>query len=223
MNYAFLHHRGGNSELLLLFLGWSMDEHAVAHLASGGLDVLALWDYTAPDIAFLSETVGYRKIHLAAWSLGVFTAAQLLAGHDIDFATATAFNGTLRPVDTAFGIAPEIFRGTAEHWGEERARSRFFQRVAGGRAELGEFPLPCRTPASQQEELFALERSARESIPPNCFRLAVVGERDRIFPPEAQKAFWESAHTPVLSLDLPHYPFATFHSFREVTDLGEHR
>ena len=196
MNYAFLH-RGGNSELLLLFLGWSMDEHAVAHLASGGLDVLALWDYTAPDTAFLSETVGYRKLHLAAWSLGVFAAAKLLAGRDIDFAGSTAFNGTLRPVDADFGIAPEIFLGTAEHWGEERARSRFYQRVAGGRAEL--------------------------SIPPNCFRLAVVGERDRIFPPEAQKAFWESAHTPVLSLDLPHYPFAAFHSFREVTDLGEHR
>ena len=65
MNYAFLH-RGGNSELLLLFLGWSMDEHAVAHLASGGLDVLALWDYTAPDIAFLSETVGYLSlIHIS--------------------------------------------------------------------------------------------------------------------------------------------------------------
>ena len=222
MNYAFLH-RGGNSELLLLFLGWSMDEHAVAHLASGGLDVLALWDYTAPDTAFLSETVGYRKLHLAAWSLGVFAAAKLLAGRDIDFAGSTAFNGTLRPVDADFGIAPEIFLGTAEHWGEERARSRFYQRVAGGRAELETFPLPCRTPASQQEELFALERSARKSIPPNCFRLAVVGERDRIFPPEAQKAFWESAHTPVLSLDLPHYPFAAFHSFREVTDLGEHR
>lgn len=222
MNYAFLH-RGGNSELLLLFLGWSMDEHAVAHLASGGLDVLALWDYTAPDTAFLSETVGYRKIHLAAWSLGVFAAAKLLAGRDIDFAGSTAFNGTLRPVDADFGIAPEIFLGTAEHWGEERARSRFYQRVAGGRAELETFPLPCRTPASQQEELFALERSARESVPANCFQLAVVGGRDRIFPPEAQKAFWESMQIPVLPLDLPHYPFADFHSFREVTDLGEHR
>ena len=222
MNYAFLH-RGGNSELLLLFLGWSMDEHAVAHFASGGLDVLALWDYTAPDIAFLSETVGYRKIHLAAWSLGVFTAAQLLAGHDIDFATATAFKRHTAPGGYRVRIAPEIFRGTAEHWGEERARSRFFQRVAGGRAELGEFPLPRRTPESQQRELLALERSARESVPANCFQLAVVGGRDRIFPPEAQKAFWESMQIPVLPLDLPHYPFADFHSFREVTDLGEHR
>lgn len=221
MNHTFLH-REGNSELLLLFLGWSMDEHAVAHLASGGLDVLALWDYTVLD-PVPAVTAGYRKIHLAAWSLGVFAAAKLAAVHDIDFATATAFNGTLRPVDAAFGIAPEIFRGTAEHWSEERARSRFFQRVAGGRAELESFPLPRRTPASQQQELFALERSARESVPANCFRLAAVGERDRIFPPEAQKAFWKSVSTPVLSLDLPHYPFAAFHSFREVTDLGEHR
>lgn len=222
MNSAFLHH-AGNTELLLFFHGWSMDEHAVAPLASGGLDVLLLWDYTTLDTAFLSETAGYRKIHLAAWSLGVFAAAKLLAGRDIEFAGATAFNGTLRPVDAAFGIAPEIFRGTAEQWGGERARSRFFQRVAGGRSELESLPLPRRSAESQQAELFALERSAAEGVPENCFRLAVVGERDRIFPPEAQKAFWKSVHTPVLPLDLPHYPFGEFHSFREVTDLGEHR
>ncbi|WP_295810964.1 pimeloyl-ACP methyl esterase BioG family protein [uncultured Victivallis sp.] len=222
MKQSFLY-RGESSELLLFFNGWSMDERAVAHLASGGLDVLALWDYTEPDTAFFAELSRYRKIHLAAWSLGVFTAAKLLAGHAIEFASATAFNGTLRPVDAAFGIAPEIFRGTAEHWGEERARSRFFQRVAGGRAELEAFPLPCRTPEEQQRELFALEQAAQGALPVNCFRLAVVGTRDRIFPPEAQTAFWQSVQTPILSLDLPHYPFAEFHSFREVTDLGEHR
>ena len=145
-------YRGESSELLLFFNGWSMDERAVAHLASGGLDVQPLWDSTAPDTAFFAELSRYRKIHLAAWSLGVFTAAQLLAGPAIEFASATAFNGTLRPVDAAFGIAPEIFRGTAEHWGEERARSRFFQRVAGGRAELEAVPLRCRTPEEQLRE-----------------------------------------------------------------------
>lgn len=214
-------HRAENGKLLLFFNGWSMDDTLFEGWENPGFNVMTVHDYTAPEA--LPDLSPYTELHLAAWSLGVFAAAKLLAGRDIDFAGSTAFNGTLRPVDADFGIAPEIFLGTAEHWGEERARSRFYQRVAGGRAELETFPLPCRTPASQQEELFALERSARESIPPNCFRLAVVGERDRIFPPEAQKAFWESAHTPVLSLDLPHYPFAAFHSFREVTDLGEHR
>ena len=89
MKQSFLY-RGESSELLLFFNGWSMDERAVAHLASGGLDVLALWDYTEPDTAFFAERSRYRKIHLAAWALGVFTAAKLLAGHAIEFASATA-------------------------------------------------------------------------------------------------------------------------------------
>ena len=119
MKQSFLY-RGESSELLLFFNGWSMDERAVAHLASGGLDVLALWDYTEPDTAFFAELSRYRKIHLAAWSLGVFTAAKLLAGHAIEFASATAFNGTLRPVARRRSSS-----GSSSRWNKpRRERSR---------------------------------------------------------------------------------------------------
>ncbi|UKI31122.1 MAG: hypothetical protein L6W00_25315 [Lentisphaeria bacterium] len=221
MNYAFLH-RGGNSELLLLFLGWSMDEHAVAHLASGGLDVLALWDYTAPDIAFLSKRSDTGK---SIWPPGR-SACSLRRNCWRDTISislpqprSTARSARWTPTSASRRRSSSALPNTGGGAGAKPLLSAGRRRAR----RTGDVSLPCRTPASQQEELFALERSARESIPPNCFRLAVVGERDRIFPPEAQKAFWESAHTPVLSLDLPHYPFAAFHSFREVTDLGEHR
>ena len=116
-------------ELLLFFNGWGMDEKPFKHLeTSKDLDVLMVYDYTNLDNAhdLCNDFADYKSVHLVAWSLGVFVAAKVLAG--IKFASTKAINGTLMPIDENEGIAPIIFQGTIDSWGEV-ARIKFNRRM----------------------------------------------------------------------------------------------
>ena len=217
-------HRAGGDAAIVFFNGWSRDAPDVAGLSADGFDVWEVHDYTSLDCD-LSEVVAAssRRI-LVAWSLGVWAAAKFLMESGIRFDDAVAINGTLRPIDAECGIAPGIFRGTIEHWGEERARERFLLRMAGGRAEFARLPEVRRSPESQQAELAALEQmivSAPAVVSP--FRRAVIGAADRIFPAAAQRNFWRTTGTEIAELPLPHYPFSGLSGWREVTELGRNR
>ena len=204
MNAAF--NRQNHTPVLELFYnGWSMDDR-VAHALAGADDLLAVWDYTSFDLDLLPLLAGYREIRLTAWSLGVWSAAKY---------------GTLQPVSAEYGIAPDIFAGTAANWLEERARERFNLRLAGGRAELAAFPGSGRSAESQQNELNSLLHNIMESlIPTNLFRLAVIGSRDRIFSPAAQRAAWQMTESRIVEIDSPHYPFALYPEVAELGKLG---
>lgn len=221
MKTTFLH-QTGEDRLLVFFNGWSRDAHSAPRLDAGGFDVLEVSDYTTPDSDLKEKLRPYSRIHLAAWSLGVWAAARAFRELPVRLESALAINGTLRPVDAAFGIAPDIFAGTIENWDDESARSRFLRRMAGSAAELTALPVPDRTPESQKNELAALQEAIlAESSLPALFTRAVIGSRDRIFPASAQKAFWEAEGVPFAELDLPHYPFAGLSAWPEVTDLGK--
>lgn len=206
--------------LELFFNGWSMDDH-VAHALAGTNDLLAVWDYTGFDIDLLPLLAGYREIRLTAWSLGVWSAAKYFEDKAVVFSDAIAVNGTLQPVSAEYGIAPEIFAGTAANWLDERARERFNLRLAGGRTELAAFPRSGRSAESQQNELNSLLHNIMDSpIPANLFRLAVIGSRDRIFPPAAQRAAWRMTGSRIAEIDSPHYPFALYPEVAELEKLG---
>ncbi len=206
MKHRFLH-RNNSSKCLVFFNGWGMDDNLFAGWEPGGFDVLTVCDYTT--LEPLPDLAGYKELHLAAWSLGVWAAARVAKG---DFITATAFNGTLRPVDAKFGIAPEIFAGTIANWNEERARERFFARVGK------DWNRPARSWESQQAELAAIETAAADPVPANPFKLALIGTRDRIIPPESQRRFWQGVKTE--EVDAPHYPFEHIASFAEIVEIG---
>lgn len=216
MKIEWLHRTGNGKKLLLFFNGWSMDNSLFEGWLEPGFDVMTVCDYTSPEP--LPDFGSYGELHLAAWSLGVRVAAELLRNAPYRFETATAFNGTLRPIDAEFGIDPAIFAGTAANWGNERARERFYRRLAGN----AEFRLPRRTPESQQTELVSLQKHIESSpVPPNPFRSAWIGGRDRIIPAAAQRKFWESASVSVTEEpEAPHFPFGTIHSFEELIDAG---
>ena len=219
MNAAFI--RQNHTPVLeLLFNGWSMDDR-VAHALAGADDLLAVWDYTCFDLDLLPLLAGYREIRLTAWSLGVWSAAKYFENKEVAFADAVAVNGTLQPVSAEYGITPDIFAGTAANWLEERARERFNLRLAGGRAELAAFPGSGRSAESQQNELNSLLHNIMESlIPTNLFRLAVIGSRDRIFSPAAQRAAWQMTESRIVEIDSPHYPFALYPEVAELGKLG---
>ncbi|MPN65037.1 hypothetical protein SDC9_212816 [bioreactor metagenome] len=116
-----------------------------------------------------------------------------------------------------------MFAGTVANWGDERARDRFFRRLAGS----AEFRRPERSWESQRAELAALETrySAASPVPPNPFRSAWIGGRDRIIPAESQRRFWRARPETAVTEhpDAPHLPFAIIRSFREVADAGRNR
>ncbi len=221
MKTTFLHKTGAD-RLLVFFNGWSRDAQSAPRLDAGGFDVLEVSDYTTLDGDVWEKVRPYSRIHLAAWSLGVWAAARVFHDLPVRLESALAINGTLRPIDAAFGIAPDIFAGTITHWDDEAARARFLRRMAGSAAELEALPVPDRTPENQKNELAALQEAvAALPQPPNLYTRAVIGSRDRIFPAPAQKAFWEAERIPFAERDLPHYPFAGLSAWPEVIDLGK--
>ena len=60
----------------------------------------------------------------------------------------------------------------------------------------------------------------KSPIPANLFRLAVIGSRDRIFSPAAQRAAWQMTESRIVEIDSPHYPFALYPEVAELGKLG---
>ena len=93
--------------LLLFFAGWSASPESFTGLkAENGTDIMLCYDYR--DMTFHEDLSSYKEIHLIAWSMGVRMAELALAGK-YALTTATAVNGTPRPIDDNFGI-PENTR-----------------------------------------------------------------------------------------------------------------
>ena len=220
MKTVFLQQGGG--ELLIFFNGWSRDASDVSGL-SAPFSVLEVHDYTDLDPAELLDRIRpYPRLHLAAWSLGVWAAASVFEPLDIHFESTLALNGTLYPVHPEYGIAPEIFDGTISNWSEPAARERFLRRMAGSGAAAQLLPKPDRTPEDQQAELAAIRKAASERKPPrNLYQCAVIGLRDRIIPAQAQQNYWtREPQTDVRTVDLPHYPLSGLTRWEEVFRLG---
>lgn len=185
--------------LLLVFdgFGGSALRGGAAPLPEDDFTVWSVYDYRSEDFP-LEELKAFREIHLAAWSLGVWQAARVLRG--VKLASAIALNGTLRPIDSEYGIAPEIFAATRDNW-SEAARLKFNRRIA----LPAEFASP-RPVTEEREELQKLfDRISGVEMPENIYKLAVIGTGDRIFPPENQRAFWRTTAAGIIELDAPHF------------------
>ncbi len=201
-------------ELLLFFNGWAMDEKPFKQLTvNNELDVLMVYDYTV--LEALEDFSDYKAVHLAAWSLGVFAAAKVLAG--VKFASTLAINGTLKPIDEEEGIAPAIFQGTMDSW-SEAGRMKFNRRMCGvkyGRQFKANFP--ARSVDEQKAELIALqEQIVNNPAPENIFQQAIIGLGDKIFTRRAQEKHWQNARIPMRIIDEPHYFFPALKSWNDI-------
>ena len=75
MKYKWLN-RKNNSNLIIFFNGWGMDECVVKHLQPEDYDILMFYDYNTLDTDINFElTDHYSKKYLIAWSMGVMTAS----------------------------------------------------------------------------------------------------------------------------------------------------
>jgi len=202
--------RVGNRVLLIFFNGWGMDANVFAHLDATDVDVLMLYDYTDPTLPELAGGLEYPEIHLAAWSLGVYAAA--FSALKLPIKSATAFNGTILPIDAVEGIDPVAFAATLNNWNEV-GQKKFYRRIRGGSA----FNEPQRPLEEQRAELMAVSERAVQTVEPSLhFTRAFAGANDRIFALAAQRACWEKRNVPLIVLPEPHYLFGRYKFWKEL-------
>lgn len=185
-------HRTGQPRLLLFFAGWGADEHLFPYNPPAGYDFLLCYDYTDEQFDY-SLLEPYREIRLLGWSLGVWTAARILAGHTDRLKECVALNGTQQPIDAACGIPPAIFEGTLTHFSEQTLH-KFRRRMCGTAEGLQAFMSHCpqRPSESLHAELAALYHRILSHPEAATFpwTRALIGERDLIFPTANQKEAW---------------------------------
>lgn len=216
--------RKGYGNLLIFFNGWGMDGGIADYLQSNispgfEYDVLHCYNYrsTVLPADVLEAVAGYDQKTLVAWSLGVWAARQAgLEGVD----RALAVNGTMTPVNREEGIHPHIFQATLDNYDEEN-RTRFMRRMCGNSAFFEAFldVAPLRTADDQKDELASiLQNVMQERINSSqswSYTHALIGDRDTIFPPKAQKLAWRGVKCKQVS-GMPHFPFFKFGNWQEL-------
>ena len=141
--------------LILCLAGWSTSPELFRHLeVPEQTDLWIAYDYRT--LAFEETFTPYKEVHLVAWSLGVWVATRLWAGHR-SFTTATALNGTPFPMHDTLGIPTAIFEGTLHQISEEGMR-RFNRRMCGDKETFNRYselsPRPLEEIKEELESLY---------------------------------------------------------------------
>lgn len=191
----------------LWFLGWGFDDGVAKHIETAG-DTILLWDYT--DLNHNLRLDRWGRIEVVAWSMGVWAAERLIADGAIPLPSrATAICGTPMPCDAAMGIGCKAVEMTADNWGETN-RAKFARKMALSAEQAATIAplLARRTAADQQAELRSIAEAQKGDPPTHMtWDEAIVGLRDRIFPPAAQRLWWDAHAKSVREMDIPHWPF----------------
>ncbi len=202
MEYRWLN-RKNNNELIIFFNGWGMDESVVSHLDCGNYDVLMFYDYNFLNTDFdFQQLNGYSKKHLVAWSMGVMTATLF----DINLDSATAINGTLKPIDNQFGIPERIYdltiKGFNQKGAERFIRNMFDKEVVTINTR--------RNLDNQKSELVVLKTYSANSD--FQYSKVFISDNDKIIPTKNQCAYWNM----VPNLSSGHCPFFLFNKWEDV-------
>lgn len=201
--------QGSGRRLTVFFLGWGTDANALGGFDPEADDLLAVYDYTTLSADGLARAMaGYPSVRVAAWSMGVAAADELMPLTGADVEAAVAIGGTATPIDARLGIDPVMVEGTCRGWCDA-TRRKFDMRMAGGRAALAAAQrlMSVRSTADAQAELAAI--IARRHTPSGFgWTRAIVGGADAIFAPANQLRSWQLASVPVRIVDaMPHLPF----------------
>ncbi len=200
MKYKWLNKKE-NQELIVFFNGWGLDETVVKHLDPEEYDVLMFYDYNSLETDFdFNEISGYRK-HLIAWSMGVMTASLF----PNDYLTLTAINGTLRPIDTDFGINPKIYDLTIKGF-NKNGIEKFIKNMFDSPVNI----TISRDIENQQSELTALK--TYKANPNFKYTKIIISSNDKIIPTSAQERYWRQKS----NIKSGHCPFFIFKKWSEL-------
>ena len=215
MQSAWLHHHH-HRDCILFFSGWGMDPHPFLSLPNGDCDLYMLYDYRQLRPVSLEQFAGYARLHLVAWSMGVWVAAHLLADQADSFVSRTAIGGTLTPVDKQCGLPPESFAAMVDNFSEETLAS-FYRAMFDSKEQLDLFLAnrPLREMADLRDEMVAFRNWSSQYGPGrDIFTQKIITSRDRIFPGRNQMRAWGKGNGEVRN--WPHFPFTLLTSWREL-------
>ena len=216
MKYKWLN-KQNNNKLIIFFNGLGMDEGVVKHLDCENYDVVMFYDYNTVETDFVLDK--YKEKYLVAWSMGVmiatnfFTPSSALrapspAGGE-GYNKATAINGTLKPIDSEYGIHPKIYDLTIKGFNSEKFISNMFDT----REKLTPHPIPLlkeRESKDQKSELIAIKNySANEDFK---YTRIIISDNDKIIPTKSQCKFWRQE----ANLHAGHCPFLGFKKWSEL-------
>ena len=206
MRYKWLNNKK-NSKLIIFFNGWGMDECVVKHLDPENYDILMFYDYNSLHTDFNFELLNdYKERNLIAWSMGVMVGGKFLIDQSLcPYLQAVAINGTLKPIDTNFGIHPKIYDLTIKGF-NEKGREKFINSMFEEKVEL-----QCQRDINEQHsELIALKNyTADERFK---YNKVLISENDKIIPTKSQIKFWGIE----ANLKGGHCPFFNFTKWSEL-------
>ncbi len=211
--------RNHNSECIIFFNGWGMDQNAIKNLQSGNIDICMFSNYGKFDTIINAE-FNYKKIHLVAWSLGVCFAHKILSYSDINIATSIAINGTPFPMHNDYGISNNIFEKTLSNW-DERNKKKFNIRMLGGmnNYKLASELMSQRSINDQQTELqFFYDHIEEFGFGKFNWDFALIGDNDLIIPSLNQINYW-NGRTKVISKSWAHFPFLEIESWKRILEI----
>ena len=153
--------------------------------------------------------------------MGVRMAELALAGK-YALTTATAVNGTPRPIDDNFGIPENIFRGTLDNLTAEGMK-RFNRRMCGSRIYSHNtrnfLPARWKRLKTRLQHIYNLcngqSMTNADDTTSIQWTRAIISSDDHIFPAANQRNYW-NGRCPVTEITAPHYPFYLWKQWNEL-------
>ncbi len=209
-----------NSEVILFFAGWGMDENPFKHIKSLRYDVIIVYNYSEIVNSNCQDKFNeinnkYDVLHIIAWSMGVSGAATIFSELNIStekVKTCTAINGTLHHIDSNFGIPEIVYDKTIENL--PQGLPKFNLRMCGSKVALENYnTAPSKRDLQEiKNELIAIKTNLKyyNRLPWNK---VIIGNKDNIIPTTNQISFWsyyKETHNNELiinEIDTAHYLF----------------
>jgi biotin synthesis protein BioG len=215
MQSAWLH-QNKHQECILFLAGWGMDPEPFRFLPVGDCDLCMIFDYRQLRSISLEPFAGYERLHLIAWSMGVWVAAHLLAEQAAAFASSTAIGGTLTPIDKLRGIPPENYAAMVDTF-DQATLDSFYRNMFDDEEQLARFLAnkPQRDLHSLHDEMKAFRASVLQYGPgSDIFTHKIITSRDRIFSGRNQLRAWGKDSGTVRN--WPHFPFSLLAGWRDL-------
>lgn len=203
MKYKWLN-KNNNKDLIVFFNGWGMDASVVKHLEVDLYDIIMFYDYNNLETDFSFKSLDkYLNKYLVAWSMGVMVATLF----DVNVNSATAINGTLKPIDNEFGIPNRIYDLTIRGFSPQGAEKFIKNMFSSGEVILPEIN---RDFENQKSELSALKNY--QSNLDFKYTRVIISDNDKIIPTKNQIAYWGIES----NVKGGHAPFNNFKSWSEL-------
>ncbi len=220
--------------LILVFNGFAMDEnpwHLWPEPQASSLAFVSGYQklFEPLEAAELARLRSFSRVDVIAWSLGVWVYSTVASAWALPPGQRVAVNGTLNPLHAQWGIPPAIFALTRKTFSAE-TRETFYRRVCGSDEVWALFQrhAPQRLAEDQAVELAVLHEALQNTasfVPPEqsrqLFSSVVIGTKDLIMPPAAQRRFWQGGR----EVDAGHFVFhlwPTWEAFLAVPEDSVH-